>query len=666
MKRTDKELLKKKEANQQPAERKNVENESDIESNFQDDSETSLSDVETGTKEPEPTFIVTMDGIDDYYFKGGAKEPIKTKKEDKSQIKSLARRKAESLASESKASSNAELELHADVSFDEAPVEKTSNRPRPMTVSMEDRLSQSRVSELELASLNPAGLQEAHMLATGSYRGMVEKPAKPVKETEKQSKVLQNQNFFEIYKALSEDNYTKMTTCPSCQRKFRFTSVLIEHMASHYGNNLDIVEMRLKIWNNGSKLKCAAPGCKKSKYVYTLDYTKHRDNHLFEGLSCSVCGAAQSSPKQYSDHLVAEHKDHLFSTESHQDDLVPPPSAKKKDPPVWVAEVVQETPSPAPPITPGYTEGHQVLTPLSAPPIMTASPGGGAGPLSQPMSPVQQPMSTTPTDQFSEAEMAQISSAISNMPILETETETINTGGQTEETELMSILEDLTDLNPSTSELSTYTSPQEPVTPLTPGPQPVILSAPYSPAPAAEPREAPPVSLTLKEQPSVRAGVIKRHPSFSAEAAPSYTPRESSASSRPLNMAAPTHPPLASYTSPSPLVTHSYPYEQSPLETLPTNGVMATNIEKFENFIREEATMQESSRPSRITNRNLSGSGTGSHPSSLTRALLADSIRRKSRSLSSDSLPSMSQNDALLPSESIEPNGNFIETNIQL
>ena len=162
----------------------------------------------------------------------------------------------------------------------------------------------------------------------------------------------------------------------------------------------------------------------------------------------------------------------------------------------------------------------------------------------------------------------------------------------------MSILEDLTDLNPSTSELSTYTSPQEPVTPLTPGPQPVILSPRYSPAPAVEPREAPPLTLTPKEQPSVRAGVIKRNPSFSAEAAPSYTPRESSASPRPLNMAASPHTPLASYTS----------------------------------------------------------------SSSLTRALLADSIRQKSRSLSSDSLPSMLQTSPV----SIDPNGNFIETNIQL
>ena len=64
--------------------------------------------------------------------------------------------------------------------------------------------------------------------------------------------------------------------------------------------------------------------------------------------------------------------------------------------------------------------------------------------------------------------------------------------------------------------------------------------------------------------------------------------------------------------------------------------------------------MQESNRPSRITNRNLSGSGTGSHPSSLTRALLADSIRRKSRSLSSDSLPSMSQTSPVYK-ESLQP-----------
>ena len=45
-------------------------------------------------------------------------------------------------------------------------------RPGPVTVSMEDTLTQSRVSELELASLTPSGLQEAHMLAQSSYTGL--------------------------------------------------------------------------------------------------------------------------------------------------------------------------------------------------------------------------------------------------------------------------------------------------------------------------------------------------------------------------------------------------------------------------------------------------------------------------------------------------------------
>ena len=45
-------------------------------------------------------------------------------------------------------------------------------RPGPVTVSMEDTLTQSRMSELELASLTPAGLQEAHMLAQSSYTGL--------------------------------------------------------------------------------------------------------------------------------------------------------------------------------------------------------------------------------------------------------------------------------------------------------------------------------------------------------------------------------------------------------------------------------------------------------------------------------------------------------------
>ena len=118
MKRTDKELLKTKVDSD---ERKVVEKVSD-DSDSDSDSDTSLSDVDTSKDtEPEPTFIVTMDGIDDDYFKGGsAKPPIETKTK---KMKNHIQRKAASYA-DSKASSDAELELHADVSFDEIPKEK--------------------------------------------------------------------------------------------------------------------------------------------------------------------------------------------------------------------------------------------------------------------------------------------------------------------------------------------------------------------------------------------------------------------------------------------------------------------------------------------------------------------------------------------------------------
>ena len=57
-------------------------------------------------------------------------------------------------------------------SSDQARANVWGRRPGPVTVSMEDTLTQSRMSELELASLTPAGLQEAHMLAQSSYTGL--------------------------------------------------------------------------------------------------------------------------------------------------------------------------------------------------------------------------------------------------------------------------------------------------------------------------------------------------------------------------------------------------------------------------------------------------------------------------------------------------------------
>ena len=116
MKRTDKELVR---TRVDSGDRKIVEN---ISSDSSDsDSELSLSELDTSKEpEPEPTFIVTMDGIDENYFNGDMKP----------QPKAVMRRKAEKIAG-SGASSDGELELHADVNFDDGDSKKTSRtKPR--------------------------------------------------------------------------------------------------------------------------------------------------------------------------------------------------------------------------------------------------------------------------------------------------------------------------------------------------------------------------------------------------------------------------------------------------------------------------------------------------------------------------------------------------------
>jgi len=138
------------------------------------------------------------------------------------------------------------------------------------------------------------------------------------------------QNFFELYAALNNEEYAKMTTCSFCKRKFRFTSVLLDHLQTHTVNVDNIVEMKLKIWVNGRKLKCSETGCKK-KYAYTLEYTKHRDSHHYEGLSCGVCGCKQLGPADYASHIKKEHPEHLTPTETQAEDLPPPPSEAKED-----------------------------------------------------------------------------------------------------------------------------------------------------------------------------------------------------------------------------------------------------------------------------------------------------------------------------------------------
>jgi hypothetical protein len=235
-------------------------------------------------------------------------------------------------------------------------------------------------------------------------------------------------------------------TCFSfCQRRFRFTSVLLEHLKSHTASVNNIVEMKMKIWVNGRKLKCAEKGCKK-KHAYTLEYTKHRDGHSYLGLQCALCGHGVSGPAEYAAHMAQDHPVELALPETQTEDLPPPPA-----PPTFTT--TSSTPSPSP--APGEVLGpvcspamfhqpasheplQQVHTPMSAPPIMMASPQT----LLPPPSP-QQPMSAPSSVQFTdEMDFAAINSMTINMPILDsTGPDQINK----ESEEFMSILNDLND-----------------------------------------------------------------------------------------------------------------------------------------------------------------------------------------------------------------------------
>ena len=66
----------------------------------------------------------------------------------------------------------------------------------------------------------------------------------------------------------------------------------------------------MKIWVNGRKLKCTEKGCKK-KHAYTLEYTKHRDEHTYVGLNCAICNRPQPGPADYAAHMAAEHPTEL-------------------------------------------------------------------------------------------------------------------------------------------------------------------------------------------------------------------------------------------------------------------------------------------------------------------------------------------------------------------
>ena len=375
------------------------------------------------------------------------------------------------------------------------------------------------------------GLHTAEMMeptvSHNSPQPAICKPPEEVKLEPPVNQIKSAQNFFELYKALSDDDYSKMTTCSYCHRKFRFTSVLIEHLATHTPSVEKIVEMKLKIWINGSKLKCTEVGCKK-KFAYTLEYTRHRDNHQYEGLTCSVCGSSQSGPAVYAAHLKSEHPEHLTSTETHQDDLIPPPVKKSPSPTAPLPEAVLSPAVLCNPRTPGGSaelQLPQVHTPQSAPPVMTASPAhlSHLGPLSP-----QQPMSAPPTTQFSDD--MDFASAI-NMPIIDEEAlsqpdpHVIN---NKETEEFMSILNDLKDCT-STPPFPSGPSPTDTQTPGDMFPEDIV-EPPAEPHPVILPqRETPEVFPVL---PPRAQGVIKRNPSISEPQC--YTPGHVASPSSPL------------------------------------------------------------------------------------------------------------------------------------
>eukprot|EP00092_Neocalanus_flemingeri_P017735 GFUD01019190.1.p1 GENE.GFUD01019190.1~~GFUD01019190.1.p1 ORF type:complete len:950 (+),score=341.68 GFUD01019190.1:50-2851(+) len=135
MKRTDKELVRSRSRSRDrkiiiPLGEASSEESDDSDTTESDESDISLSDVEElqgkvkdgkeKSSKPEPTFIVTMDGIDDKYFKKGTAPitaPMPNVKKEK-----------EVKEPQSKTSSDAELELHPNEDFDEAPKKKVAKK----------------------------------------------------------------------------------------------------------------------------------------------------------------------------------------------------------------------------------------------------------------------------------------------------------------------------------------------------------------------------------------------------------------------------------------------------------------------------------------------------------------------------------------------------------
>jgi len=199
MKRTDRELVRSRSESRDrkiiiPLGEVSSEDSDDSDSTESDESDISLSDVDELEKpndgkekssKAEPTFIVTMDGIDDKYFKKsnpGPQDVVPSSKKEK-----------EEKEPRSKASSDAELELHPNEDFDDVPKKKITKRvpdakpvPKPGKKTKQEKKSDnSEKPTMKVAArkrspiLPPAEGQEAEPVAAVKTVQAAKAVAKP-------------------------------------------------------------------------------------------------------------------------------------------------------------------------------------------------------------------------------------------------------------------------------------------------------------------------------------------------------------------------------------------------------------------------------------------------------------------------------------------------------
>jgi hypothetical protein len=133
----------------------------------------------------------------------------------------------------------------------------------------------------------------------------------PPPEAEQPKKLLFVEDLTEtIYSALKPRELEKIIQCRYCPRQFKFLSEHLSHLKRHTTDVESVVEMSMKIWVPDRKIKCNE--CK-FKTSYTLDYARHKDTHVINGLACSICQCEVSTPQAYGEHMEIHHPSLVFS-----------------------------------------------------------------------------------------------------------------------------------------------------------------------------------------------------------------------------------------------------------------------------------------------------------------------------------------------------------------